>query len=43
MDEKKKEFVAPEAEVVNFTSEDIITISAGNNGWGGDNNTEVWG
>lgn len=43
MDEKKKEFVAPEAEVVNFTNEDIITISAGNNGWGGDNNTEVWG
>ena len=43
MDEKKKEFVAPEAEVVPFTNEDIITESAGLTGWGSDNNTEVWG
>lgn len=43
MDDKKKSFVVPEAEIVSFESEDIITESAGLDGWGFDNNTEVWG
>lgn len=39
---KKKEFVIPEAEIVDFTNEDIITSS---NEWGdaGGNNAEFWG
>lgn len=41
MDDKK--FVVPEAEIVNYSAEDIITISAGVNGWDNDDNTEVWG
>ena len=40
---KKKEYVIPEAELVEFGLEDIITESAGTTGWGSDNNTEVWG
>ena len=43
MDEKKKEFIVPKAEIVSFECEDIITDSAGLNGWGDDDNTEVWG
>lgn len=42
MDEKKK-FVIPEAEVTVFADADIITVSAGLNGWDADDNTEVWG
>ena len=42
-DKKKKKYVIPEAEIVDFTNEDIITSSAGTDGWIGDNNTEVWG
>ena len=35
MDDKKKKFIAPEAEVQNFTDDDIITISAGDTAnWG---------
>ena len=42
MDEKmKKTFVIPEATVVSFSNEDIITESA--NEWATDNNTEFWG
>lgn len=45
MDNKKnkKKFATPEAEVVSFETEDIITGSAGTDGWGSDNNVEVWG
>ena len=45
MDEKKKTFIAPEAEVINLfdIETDIIATSAGLNGWGSDDNTEVWG
>ncbi len=43
MDDKKKTFVIPEAQIVPFTNEDIITESAGTEGWGSDNNVEVWG
>ena len=41
MDDKKKKFVIPDAEVVDFAMEDIITESA--NEWATDNNTEFWG
>ena len=38
---KKKEFVIPEAEVVDFADDDIMTTSGLANWWsGGDNNTE---
>ena len=43
MDEMKKEFLVPEAEVVVFVDSDIITVSAGLDGWVNDDNTEVWG
>ena len=43
MDEKKKEFIVPKAEIVSFEVEDIITDSAGLTGWNDDDNTEVWG
>ena len=45
MDDKKnkKKFANPEAEIVAFNQEDIITESAGTNGWENDDNTEVWG
>lgn len=42
MNEKKK-YVIPEAEITVFTNDDIITVSAGLNGWENDDNTEVWG
>lgn len=46
MDDKKKnkKYVVPEADLVEFADEDIITASAGGAGgtWGGDDNTEVW-
>lgn len=41
MDDKK--FVVPEAEILDFAAEDIITESAGVNGWEYDDNVEVWG
>ena len=38
---KKKEYVIPEAEIVDFSGEDIVTASGLANWWGGgDNNTE---
>ena len=48
MDDKKKKFVIPDAEVVDFAMEDIITVSSGeqtamtNGLWGTDDNTEDW-
>ena len=45
MDDKKKKFVIPDAEVVDFAMEDIVTISAmaaNNAAWDGDDNTEDW-
>jgi len=43
MDDKKKEFITPEAEIVAFSQKDIIAESAGVDGWDSDDNTEVWG
>lgn len=50
MVEKKKKFKIPEAEVVDFANDDIITLSGesqkamdANGVWGDDDNTEVWG
>ena len=42
MDDKKKRFVIPEAELVNFTNNDIITLSGDVQGayWGDDDNGE---
>ena len=38
---KKKEFVVPAAEMVDFTNEDIITLSGVDRlYWGGDDNKE---
>ena len=50
MDDKKKRYVVPEAEVISFSTEDIITASlaSGNQAdmvsglWGNDDNTEDW-
>ena len=42
-DKKKKKFIIPEAEVIPFSNEDIITESAGVDGWNFDDNVEVWG
>ena len=41
-DEKnKKKFVIPEVEIMNFTNDDIITLSGvGTLYWGGDDNKE---
>ncbi len=41
---KKKEYVIPEADLVEFANDDIITVSAGTEtaGWNTDNNTETW-
>ena len=37
-DKKKKKYVIPEAEVVNFDNEDIITLSSGDTAnWEGEN------
>ena len=41
MDDKKNIFVKPEAEIVEFKDEDIITTSVW--GDGGNNNNEYWG
>ena len=41
MDDKKKKYVLPEAEIVDFSGEDMVTTSGLANWWGvGDNNTE---
>lgn len=45
MDDKKKKFIPPEVEVIDFTDEDIITLSgagAGASDWKDDNNAEAW-
>ena len=49
MNDEKKKFVIPEADVVDFVNEDIITLSGatqtaiGADGqWGNDDNTEGW-
>lgn len=45
MDDKKKKFIPPEVEVIDFTDEDIITLSgagAGNSNWNSDDNNEPW-
>ncbi len=35
MDDKKKKFIVPEAEVLDFATDDIITLSAGDTAnWG---------
>ena len=42
---KKKEYVIPAAELVDFANDDIITLSSldtNNGGWVGDDNTEDW-
>lgn len=39
---KKKEFVIPEAEIVDFASEDII-LTSGEWADGGNDNREYWG
>ena len=44
-DKKNKKYVIPEAEIVDFAKNDIITLSgedSNNGGWIGDDNTEVW-
>lgn len=41
MEDKKNIFVKPEAEIVEFKDEDIITTSIW--GDGGNNNNEYWG
>ena len=47
MDEKKKKFAIPEAEVVSYANEDAIATSltdggAATGGWSGNNNGEDW-
>ena len=45
MDDKKKKYLIPEAEVVDFKNDDIITLSArnaNNINWIEDDNTEDW-
>lgn len=42
MDDKKKKFIIPEAEIIDFSEEDIITKS-GNRDWGEDGNVDDWG
>ena len=44
MDDKKKRFVIPEAELIGFTNNDIITLSNADQGayWGDDDNGEDW-
>lgn len=44
MDDKKKKFIPPEVEVIDFTDEDIITLSTpgANADWRDDNNAEAW-
>ena len=42
---EKKKFIIPEAELVDFTNHDIITLSSADQGayWGDDDNCEDWG
>ena len=44
-DKKKKKYIIPEAEVVDFADDDIITYSDGTQraAWDDDNNGERWG
>lgn len=44
MNDKKKKYVVPEAEVINFINDDIITGS-GDSNWGNDDNVDSidWG
>ena len=43
MDDKKKKFVVPDAEVVDFATEDIVTISTfATNGFLYDGDRENW-
>ena len=48
MDDKKKKFILPDAEVVDFANDDIITLSGatqeamGVGVFGNDDNTEAW-
>ena len=43
-DKKKKKYVVPEAEILDFANDDIVTVSADteSGGWNTDNNTESW-
>ena len=42
-DKKKKKYVIPEAEVVNFADNDIITLSGTDTAtWGGGDGEEWW-
>ena len=41
-DKKKKKYVIPEAEIVDFVNEDILTTSGNALWWGGDDNQEAW-
>ena len=49
MDDKKKKFIMPEADLVSFSNDDIITLSGGatqeamgDGVFGDDDNTEGW-
>ena len=44
MDDKKKKYVIPEAEIVDFAENDIITLSNGVQAalWEDDDNGETW-
>ena len=45
MDDKKKKYVAPVAETIDFANDDIITLSGvatGNADWTYDDNTETF-
>ena len=45
MDDKKKKYVIPEAEIIDFANDDIITLSgllSNNANWLEDDNTEDW-
>ena len=39
---KKKKYVIPEAEIVDFANEDIMTTSGNAEWWSNDDNREVW-
>ena len=45
MEEKKKKFIIPEAEIIDFKNEDIITLSVGTQGAeiGGGEDTDDFG
>ena len=44
MDDKKKKYTIPEAEIVDFAKDDIITLSDGTQAlnWEDDDNGEEW-